>query len=60
MRSMKIKSLIKEKFGDKYEVKLRNFMKPRMKVFRVDGVAENEIVDELKGSNGWLAESDML
>lgn len=58
--SMKMKSMIESKFGDKYEVSLPRIMKPRIKIFRVDGVAESEIIDELKQRNEWLRESDMV
>lgn len=57
--SMKMKSLIEEKFGDKYDVQLPNMLKPRVKIFRVDDVAENDLIDELKARNEWLAGSQI-
>lgn len=58
--SMKMKSMIESKFGDKYEFSLPRIMKPRIKIFRVDGVAESEIIDDLKQRNEWLRNGDMV
>lgn len=58
--SLKMKSIIEQQFGDKYEVKLPEKMKPRVKIFRVDGVAEADLINELKQRNEWLAEGDIV
>lgn len=58
--SLKMKSIIERKFGDKYDVQLPSMLKPRVKIFRVDDVAEDEILNELKEKNGWLADSEIV
>lgn len=58
--SMKMKTMVEAKFGDKYDVSLPDIMKPRMRIFRVDGVNENDIVDELKQRNEWLVNGDIV
>lgn len=57
--TMKMKTLVEEKFGDKYDVNLPKILKPRVKIFRVDGVAEENIVEELKDRNEWLSDSEI-
>lgn len=55
--AMKMKQIVEEKFGEKYEVNLPQTMKPRIKILNVDDIQENEIVVELKERNEWLPES---
>lgn len=54
--SLEMKSLIEEKFGEKYEVQLPKMLKPRVKIFRVE--VENEIIVDLKDQNEWLSEGE--
>lgn len=58
--SMKMKTMIEEKFGDKYDVQLPTTLKPRVKVFKVDGIAETAVIDELKERNDWLSHNDIV
>jgi hypothetical protein len=57
--TVKMKTMIQDKFGDKYEVNLPNVLKPRVKIFRIDGVDEHDIVNELKERNEWLVEGQI-
>lgn len=57
--SMKMKTMIEQNFGEKYEVVLPKVLKPRVKIFRVD-TDEDNIVNELMERNEWLAGSEIV
>lgn len=58
--TIKMKQIIEQKLGEKYEVNLPSVLKPRVKIFRVDGVEELDIVNQLKERNEWLADCDIV
>lgn len=56
--TMKVKQMVEDKFGDKYEVRLPRVRNPRVKIFNVmDDIPENIIANELISQNEWLDES---
>lgn len=59
--TLKIKSIIADKFGDKYDVKLPEKLKPRIKIVNVmNDVSDGEIVAELKRQNEWITDTDEI
>lgn len=56
-RTMKMKQMVEQKFGDKYDIRLPALLKPRVKILNVDDVDEDDIIDELKSRNDLIMDS---
>lgn len=59
--TLKMKDIITNKFGEKYDVKLPEPLKPRVKIVNaMNDVSEDQIIVELKRQNEWLTDADEI